>query len=82
MTKQEEEASTTVFVSKDKATQEKAEEEETKLTQDTHPSKKQRTDFFEDNDIKTDKRPSIIHGISVKRAPRIGKEFQVNLPDC
>jgi hypothetical protein len=76
MTKQEEEEASTV--SKDKATQEKEEEEQ----KDTHPSKKQRTDFFEDNDIKTDRRPSIIHGISVKRAPRIGKEFQVNLPDC
>lgn len=64
-------------VSTDKAKQ----EEEEQKPKDTHASKKQRTDSSY-NDMKTDRRPSIIHGISVKRAPRIGKEFQVNLPDC
>lgn len=50
------------------------------LDKDTNGSKKQR--IISSYEIDTDRRPSITHGISVKRAPRIGKEFQVNLPDC
>lgn len=76
----------TLCVSTDKAVEkvqvagEKKKKNEAILDKDTNGSKKQR--IISSFEIDTDRRPSITHGISVKRAPRIGKEFQVNLPDC